>query len=47
MTNRLALVLGIVVLCALIIDAILFGMAGSFFLARKLVDLIEWLKFWR
>ena len=47
MTNKLALFLGALVLCALVFDAIVYDNSGAFFLARKLVDFIEWLKFWR
>ncbi len=47
MTNKIALILGALVLCAIAVDAVLFDMTGTFFLARKLLDFIEWLKFWR
>lgn len=47
MTNKIALFLGLFVLVALILDAALFEMSGSVFLARKFIDLVEWVKFWR
>ncbi len=47
MTNKIALFLGLSVLVALILDAVLFEMSGSVFLARKFIDLVEWVKFWR
>ena len=47
MTDRIAVVLGLVVLVALGIDWLGFGWDGTLFLARKLSGLIEWLAFWR
>lgn len=47
MTNQLALILGFAVVTGLTIDAYSFGWDNTLFLARKLLDLIEWLKFWR
>ncbi|WP_338547785.1 hypothetical protein [Roseovarius phycicola] len=47
MTNKTALFLGALVLIALLIDIVFLDMNGSLFLSRKLVDFIEWLKFWR
>ena len=47
MTNKIALFLGALVLCGLVIDLLLYDMAGTLFLARKFIELIEWVKFWR
>lgn len=47
MTNKLALYLGIIVIAALAVDAVLHGWFYSLFLAKKFVDLIEYLAFWR
>jgi len=47
MTNRLALVLGLVLLILLALDAFFADWANSIYLGRKLVDLIEYLAFWR
>ena len=47
MTNRLALILGAIVLSALIIDMMFFGMDHLIFLSKKLMELIEWIAFWR
>ncbi|MDF1668613.1 MAG: hypothetical protein P1U83_03285 [Roseovarius sp.] len=47
MTNRLALVLGAVLLILLASDAYFADWANSIYLGRKLVDLIEYLAFWR
>jgi len=47
MTNRIALVLGALIVLGLGIDWQLHDWSNTLFLARKLTDLIEWLKFWR
>ena len=47
MTNQLAIVLGTLILIALGLDWYFADWSNSVFLARKLTDLIEWLKFWR
>ncbi|MEM8979830.1 MAG: hypothetical protein AAGD04_10120 [Pseudomonadota bacterium] len=47
MTNKLALYLGLTVVALLIVDAVFFGMSNSKFLARRFLELIEWLAFWR
>jgi hypothetical protein len=46
-TNRLALILGLFLSAALIVDVLLFGQDHLLFLGKKLFDLIEWLAFWR
>jgi hypothetical protein len=47
MTNTLAIALGLLVLGGLGIDAFLTGGAGFKFLATKLIDLLDWIAFWR
>ncbi|MEP3636970.1 MAG: hypothetical protein ABJN14_06845 [Paracoccaceae bacterium] len=47
MTNTVALVLGIALVCAITADAILFDATNLIFLGKKLAELIEWLAFWR
>ncbi len=47
MTNRLALILGFIVLALIAADIVLFGGANLLFLARKLFVLLDWLAFWR
>ncbi len=47
MTNQLAIILGFAIVTMLTIDAYSYGWDNTLFLARKLLDLIEWLKFWR
>lgn len=47
MTNRIAITLGLMILVATGYDVMLNDHAGLVFLARKLLDLIEYLAFWR
>lgn len=47
MTNRIAFGLAAVLLAAGIADATLNSGEGLLFLARKLLDLVEYLAFWR
>jgi hypothetical protein len=47
MTNRIALVLGILIVLLLIADQIWLGGSSTLFLAREFTQLIEWVAFWR
>lgn len=47
MTNRIALWLGVVLIGLIAADLILFGEGHLVFLGKKMVDLIEWMAFWR
>lgn len=47
MTNRIALVLGVILFFAGCLDLFLNDGAGLLFTARKFADLIEYLAFWR
>ena len=47
MTNPIALVLGLMILGALILDVLLVGNTHIVFLGKKLAELIEWMAFWR
>ena len=47
MTNSLALGLGAIIFAALALDYTLFDWSNTVFLGRKLIELIEWLAFWR
>jgi hypothetical protein len=46
MSNRIALILGGLILTAFALDLIL-GWGGTLFLAQKFANFIEWLAFWR
>lgn len=46
MTNRLAVILGTLILCAIALD-IWNGWGGTLFLARKVLVLMDWVAFWR
>ncbi|WP_174239145.1 hypothetical protein [Litoreibacter roseus] len=47
MTNRLALVLGAIIVAVIAADLLIFNWNLHLFLGAKLVDLIEYLAFWR
>ena len=47
MTNRIAIVLGVLIVTLLAVDILLFSAQNTVFLGRKLLDMIEWLAFWR
>ncbi len=47
MTNSIAIGLGLVILSAVAVDAVLYGWDHLIFLAKKGVELIEWMAFWR
>ncbi len=47
MTNRIAVILGVLIVGAIVADAIYFGTQHAVFLGKKFTDLIEWLAFWR
>lgn len=47
MTTPIAIGLGAVVLAFFLGDAVLYHGEVSIFLARKTVDLIDWVAFWR
>ncbi|MCV3271098.1 hypothetical protein [Roseobacter sinensis] len=47
MTNRIALVLGVLITGFVMVDMLLFGTEHVVFIGKKLLDLIEWLSFWR
>lgn len=47
MTNRIALILAVLLIGAIAVDVFLFGTEHLIFLSKKMLDLIEWLAFWR
>ncbi|WP_165978833.1 hypothetical protein [Antarcticimicrobium luteum] len=47
MTDRIALVLGFMILSALVLDVALNGSEHLVFLGKEMFDLIEWIAFWR
>ncbi len=47
MTNRIALVLGLLIFIAVILDLAFHGLDDFIFLGKRLFELIEWLAFWR
>ena len=47
MTTQLAVILAALVVLALIVDGVFNGAAATVFMIRQLLDLIEYLAFWR
>lgn len=47
MTNRLAVILGVLIVGSIVMDGLFFGTEHFVFLGRKFMALIEWLAFWR
>jgi hypothetical protein len=47
MTNRIAFVLGLLIVGAIVVDYLYYGVDHMLFLARKMADLIERVAFWR
>ena len=47
MTNKIAIALGVVLLFVILLDVFVYGWDLHIFLGRKLVELIEYLAFWR
>ena len=46
-TNRIAIFLALAIVAFLVVDFLVFERAMSLFLARKFVDLIDLVAFWR
>lgn len=47
MTNKISLVLGMLIIAAIAIDLVLFGTSHLVFLGKRLFELINWLAIWR
>jgi len=47
MTNKIAFVLALIIIGAIVADYIYYGTEHIIFLAKKMAELIEWLAFWR
>ncbi len=47
MTNRLAIILGLILIIAITVDVMMYGSEHVIFLGKKLFELIEWIAFWR
>lgn len=47
MDTRVAAVLAVILIILGIIDVMLYGSEHFLFLAKKLLELLEWLAFWR
>lgn len=47
MTNKIAIVLAVLILITIATIAVLYGQAPFIFLGKRLLDLINWIAFWR
>ncbi|WP_227267882.1 hypothetical protein [Roseobacter weihaiensis] len=47
MTNRIAVYLGAFLIGMILLDILVFGTEHIVFLTKKLLELIEWMAFWR
>lgn len=47
MTNKLAVILGLIILASLALDTTLNDSQGALFLAKKFTKLLDWVAFWR
>ena len=47
MTNRIAFVLGLLIVALVAVDLMIYGSQHVIFLSKKIFQLIEWLAFWR
>ena len=47
MTNKLALIVGLILVAVFVFDYVQNDLASTIFISRKLAALIEWMAFWR
>ncbi len=47
MTNRIALILGLILAALIAFDVVLHDGRTMIFLSKKLIELLEWIAFWR
>ncbi|MEL6608535.1 MAG: hypothetical protein AAFO93_06460 [Pseudomonadota bacterium] len=47
MTNRLAIILAVLIVAAILADVVFNGGAAMLFLLKKFIELLEYLAFWR
>jgi len=47
MTNKIAFILGFVIVAGIVYDVVAHDSANLLFLAKKLLEFIEWMAFWR
>lgn len=47
MTNGISVALAAIIILVLILDSAFWQGAGELFLARKFIDMVDWLEFWR
>ncbi|MEL0438609.1 hypothetical protein [Phycobacter sp. K97] len=47
MTNPIAIVLGLIIIAAILVDVALFGSEHMIFLGKRFFELLDWVAFWR
>ena len=47
LTNRIAIALGLILIAAIVVDVMVYGTEHLIFLAKKMMELMEWIAFWR
>ncbi len=47
MTNPIAIVLGLTIVAAIVLDVALFGSEHMIFLGKRFFELLDWVAFWR
>ncbi|MFL4471466.1 hypothetical protein ACERZ8_16880 [Tateyamaria armeniaca] len=47
MTNRGAVILGLLIIGAIALDVMIYGSEHLVFLGKKFTDMLEWMAFWR
>ena len=47
MTNRIAVLVAVLVVGAIVADTLVFHWGATLFMLRKLFHFVEWLAFWR
>jgi hypothetical protein len=46
-TNRFAIIYGLILIAAIAVDVFFYGTFHLVFLGKKMAELIEWIAFWR
>ena len=47
MTNRIAIALALILIAAIVVDVVFYGTDHLIFLGKKMMELMEWIAFWR
>lgn len=47
MTTKISIVLGLLIITSIVVDMGLFGTGHMVFLGKRMLELIDWVAFWR